>query len=143
MSETIIRAPIVNQSVNSPTQLCLQPAAQAFKACMCDLDDLHPSKLALNLFSNDLIDEAHFVSIQESMKSNNKDEMVIRNEILWKIYSVLKTNARLEAPLHQVLGKLNPDSAGKFASTMSMWSCMLQCIMAYIQYPISLYRKAQ
>ena len=92
---------------------------------MCDLDDLHPSKLALNLLSNDLIDEAYFVSIQESMKSNTKDEMVIRNEILLKIYSALKTDATLGATLQQVLRKLSPNSAGKFASTMSMWLCIL------------------
>lgn len=120
VTETVIRASAVNQSVNSPTQLCVQPAAQAFKACMCDLDALHPSKLALNLFSNDLIDEAYFVSIQESMKSNTKDEMVIRNEILLKIYNALKIDARLSTSLQHVLQKLSPDSVGKFSSTMSM-----------------------
>ena len=112
----------MTQLVSSPAQQGLQPAARAFKACMCDLDKLHPSQLALNLVSNNLIDDTYFESIQESMRSNTKDEMVIRSEILWKMYSALKADASLYTPLHKVLKKLNPDSAGKFASEMSMWS---------------------
>ena len=122
VSESVLRTPVVTQSVSSPAHQGLQLAARAFKACMCDLDKLHPSQLALTLFSNDLIDDTYFESIQESMRSTIKDEMVIRSEILWKIYSALKADASLYTPLHKVLKKLNPDSAGKFASEMSMWS---------------------
>ena len=126
MSETVFRAPAVNQPpIASPSsqQLTLQPAAKAFKACMCDLDDLHPSKLAMNLFSKDIIDETEFVSIQESMKETTKDEMVLRTEILMKVYNALKENSRLSTPLHEVLSKLRPETAGKFTSEMGTWSC--------------------
>ena len=85
---------------------------------MCDLDDLHPSKLALNLFSKEIIDEAEFTSIQESMKSTTKDEMVICNEILFKVYNALKVRADVCAPLQEVLTKLKPEIAGKFKSEM-------------------------
>ena len=120
VSESTFRASAVTQLVSSSAQQGLQPVARAFKACMCDLDKLHLSQLALTLFSNDLIDDTYFESIQESMKSTEKDEMVIRSEILLKVYSTLKANASLYTPLHQVLRKLSPDSAGKFASEMSM-----------------------
>ena len=104
--------------LNSPS--VLQPVAQAFKACMFDLDELHPSKLAISLFSKDLIDEAYVKSIQESVKSTARDEMVTINvEILQKIYDNLKTDARLYTPLHEVLKKLHPDSARKFESETS------------------------
>ena len=120
VSETISCAPTISHSTSLSTQQSLQPAARAFKACMCDLDKLHPSQLALTLFSNDLIDDTYFESIQESMRSTTKDEMVIRSEILWKMYSALKADTSLYTPLHKVLLKLNPDIAGKFASEMSM-----------------------
>ena len=120
VSESVSRAPTVAQSVSSSARQSLQPAARAFKACMCDLDKVHPSQLAMNLFSKDLIDDDYVESIQESMRSTEKDEMVIRSEILLKMYSALKTDASLYTPLHQVLLKLNPDSAEKFASEMSM-----------------------
>ena len=103
-----------------PRQPTLQPVARAFKACMCDLDDLHPSKLAVNLFSKDLIDEAEFESIQESMKSTTKDEMVLRNEILFRVYNNLKAGAKLYTPLHEVLRKVKPETAQKFALETSM-----------------------
>ena len=103
---------------NSPSGL--QPVAQAFKACMFDLDELHPSKLAVSLFSKDLIDETYFKSIQASVTKSAKDEMVmISVEILQKIYDSLKTDARLYTPVHEVLKKLHPDSARKFASETS------------------------
>ena len=87
---------------------------------MFDLDELHPSKLAVNLFSKELIDEAYFANIQESVKSTTKDELVTINaEILHKVYDNLKTDARLYTPLHEVLKKLHPDSARKFASETS------------------------
>ena len=123
MSETVFRAPAstLHQPASPLSQHFLQPAAQAFKACMCDLDELHPSKLAINLFSKNIIDEATFESIQESMKSPVKDEMVLRTEILRTVYNALKVDARLSASLQQALKKLNPESAGKFASEMSKW----------------------
>ena len=95
---------------------------------MSDLDKLHPSQLALNLVSSNLIDDADFESIQESMKSTTKDEMVIRSEILWKMYSALKADTSLYTPLHKVLLKLNPESAEKFASEMSMPLSALFCL---------------
>lgn len=120
VSETISYGSTASKHASLSTQQSLQPAAHAFKACMCDLDKLHPSQLALNLVSSNLIDDADFESIQESMRSATKDEMVIRSEILWKMYSALKADASLYTPLHKVLLKLNPESAGKFASEMSM-----------------------
>ena len=122
MSETVFRAPLANHptaAVASPSsQQGLQSVAKAFKACMCDLDDLHPSKLALNLFSKEIIDEEEFTSIQESMKSTTKDEMVICNEILFKVYNTLKVHADVYARLQEVLTKLKPETAGKFKSEM-------------------------
>lgn len=108
------------------SQQSLQPAAQAFKTYMCDLDDLHPSRLAMNLFSKDLIDEAEFKSIQDSMKLTTKDEIVLCNEILFKIYDALKVDVKVYNPLHEVLMKLKPEIAEKLASEMSkrsvLWS---------------------
>lgn len=87
---------------------------------MSDLDELHPSKLAVNLFSKGLIDEDYFKSIHKSVKSTEKDEMVtITVEILQKIYDNLKADSGLCTPVHEVLKKLRPDSAKKFASEMS------------------------
>lgn len=85
---------------------------------MCDLDDLHPSKLALNLFSKEVIDEAEFTSIQESMKSTTKDEMVICNEILFKVYNALKVDVNMYACVQEVLTKLKPETARKLKSEM-------------------------
>ena len=96
---------------------------------MCDLDELHPSKLAVNLFSKDLIDETAFMSIQESMKSTTKDEMVIRNEILLKVYNALKVDVTLSTPLSEALSKLSPASAGKFASELSMYMYMYDIVV--------------
>lgn len=93
---------------------------------MFNLDELHPSKLANSLFSKNLINETYFKSIQESVKSSDRDEMVTINvEILRKIYDNLKTDSGLYTPLLEVLQKLHPDSAKKFASETSE-SCMLQ-----------------
>lgn len=132
-SETAFRASIANLPASHPashpaspsSHQSLQAAAQAFKACMCDLDELHPSKLAVNLFSKDLIDETAFMSIQESMKSTTKDEMVIRAEILLKVYDALKADARLSTPLSEALRKLSPESAGKFASELSTYDIVV------------------
>lgn len=108
---------------------------------MFDLDELHPSKLAVSLFSKELIDEAYFKSIQESVKSTAKDEMVAINvEILQKIYDNLKTDTRLYTPLHEVLKKVHPDSAKKFASETSEYillcyarACLLSTMCNYVQ----------
>ena len=117
---------VIPQGNNLSSPSDLQPVAQAFKACMFDLDELHPSKLANSLFSKNLIDEPYFKSIQESVKSTARDEMVTINvEILQKIYDNLKTDAGLYTPLLEVLKKLHPDSAKKFASDTSE-SCILQ-----------------
>ena len=91
---------------------------------MCDLEDVHPSRLALTLIANDLIDDDTFESIQESMKTSTKDEMVLRTELLWKVYNALKIDTKLATPVQQALMKLNPDSAGKFASKISMSSAL-------------------
>lgn len=116
-SETAIRSPAHHHPLSS--QQSLWPAARAFKACMCDLDELHPSKLAMNLFSKDLIDEDDFKSIQDSMKLTTKDEIVLCNEILFKIYNALKVDVKVYTPLHEVLMKLKPEIAEKLASEMS------------------------
>ena len=95
---------------------------------MCDLDDIHPSKLALTFVANDLIDDDTFESIQESMQGSSKDEMVLRSKLLWKVYSALKVDAKLTTPLQEALRKLNPESAGKFASNISMSSTHIHTI---------------
>ena len=122
MSETVFRAPPVSPppvAVASPSsQQGLLSTAKAFKACMCDLDDLHPSKLALNLFSKEVIDEAEFNSIQESMKSTTKDEMVICNDLLFKMYNALKVDVEVYPRLQEVLTKLKPETARKLKSEM-------------------------
>ena len=46
---------------------------------------------------------------------------MISVEILQKIYDSLKTDARLCTPVHEVLKKLHPDSARKFASETSKY----------------------
>lgn len=92
---------------------------------MCDLDDIHPSKLALTFVANDLIDDDTFESIQESMQGSSKDEMVLRSKLLWKVYSALKVDAKLTTPLQE---ELNPESAGKFASNISMSSTHIHTI---------------
>ena len=56
------------------------------------------------------------------MKSPTKDEMVLRTEILLKVYNALKVDAKLHVPLEEALKKLNPDSAVKFTSEMSMYN---------------------
>ncbi len=103
---------------------------------MFDLDELHPSRLAFSLFSKDLIDEAYFKSVQESVKSTAKDEMVtvINVEILQKIYDNLKTDARLYTPVLEVLKKLHPDSARKFASETSESSYYTTVIIPILRH---------
>ena len=134
MSETVFRAPPVNQpsiAVASPSShQGLLSAAKAFKACMCDLDDLNPSKLALNLFSKEVIDEAEFTSIQELMMSTKKDEMVICNEILFKVYNSLKVDVDVYPRLQEVLTKLKPETARKLKSEIGKWSRNL-CILCH------------
>ena len=73
----------------------------------------------MNLFSKNLIDEAEFKSIQDSMKSTTRDEIMLCNEILFKIYNALKVDVKIYNPLHEILMKLKPEIAEKLASEMS------------------------
>ena len=97
----------------------LQPAADAFRTCMCDLDELHPTRLAMNLFSKRVIDETYLKSIQESMKSTDSDKFALCSELLMQVYTALKEDAKLYPSVHETLKKFNPNSAKKFETEMS------------------------
>lgn len=85
---------------------------------MCDLDNVHPSQLALNLFANDIIEDETVESTQASFST--KDKMYLQTDLLFKVYNALKVNADLTPNVQKALQKLNSEVAGKFASMISM-----------------------
>ena len=86
---------------------------------MGDLHSIHPVTLAMTLFSKRIVGIEYYSSIQESMKSPEKDKVVILSEILMKMYDTLNKNDTLSTSVCDVLRCVSPDCAEKFQTEMS------------------------